>query len=49
MSILVMIIKTPDPAGCAIARKKYYDDDSHTMVDNPYHDEEHYDYFYKSN
>lgn len=39
----------PDPAGCDIACNQYYDGDSHTMVDNPYHDKEHYDYFYKSN
>lgn len=37
------------PAGCGIAQDKYYDSDSKTMIDNPYHDEEHYDYFYKGN
>ena len=37
-----------DPAGCDIACDKYYDYYSGIM-DNPYHDEENYDYFYKGN
>lgn len=38
-----------DPSGCNIADEKYYDWGSDKMVDNPYHDPENYDYFYKGN
>ena len=38
-----------DPAGCDIARAEYYDYYKGERVPNPYHDETHYDYFYKTN
>ena len=38
-----------NPSGCNIAEEKYYDWDKGAMVDNPYHDPENYDYFYKGN
>jgi len=38
-----------NPSGCNIADEKYYDWEKGEMVDNPYHDPEHYDYFYKGN
>ena len=38
-----------DPEGCDIARKQYYDYDKDEVVNNPYHDTENYDYFYKGN
>lgn len=37
------------PSGCNIAEAKYYDWEDEEMVDNPYHDPENYDYFYKGN
>lgn len=37
------------PNGCNIAFRTYYDYSSDNEVDNPYHDEENYDYFYKGN
>lgn len=37
------------PSGCDIARAEYYDWDFNEYVDNPYHDEEKYEYFYKGN
>ena len=39
----------PCPSGCNIAEDTYYDWDKKAMVDNPYHDPENYDYFYKGN
>lgn len=39
----------PDPSGCDIADKEYYDWGSNKMLPNPYHDTENYDYFYKGN
>jgi hypothetical protein len=38
-----------DPSGCNIAEDTYYDWDKEAMVDNPYHDPENYDYFFKGN
>ena len=38
-----------NPSGCNIADEKYYDWKKGEMVDNPYHDPKHYDYFYKGN
>lgn len=37
------------PSGCDIAKTKYYDWDKNKYIDNPFHDEENYDYFYKRN
>lgn len=39
----------PDPSGCDIADETYYDWYKGTRVDNPYHNHEEYDYFYKGN
>ena len=38
-----------DPSGCNIADAVYYDWDAEEEKPNPYHDPEHYDYFYKGN
>lgn len=38
-----------DPNGCNIADDKYYDWEKDAMIDNPYHDPDNYDYFYKGN
>ena len=38
-----------DADGCMIAREEYYDSDKNEYVENPYHDEQNYDYFYKGN
>lgn len=38
-----------NPSGCNIAEARYYDWSKDEMVDNPYHDPENYDYFYKGN
>lgn len=37
------------PSGCDIANEEFYDYDAHEYVSNPYHNTEHYDYFYKGN
>lgn len=38
-----------DPSGCNIADATYYDWDKDAMIENPYHNPENYDYFYKGN
>jgi hypothetical protein len=38
-----------NPNGCNIADDKYYDWEKDAMIDNPYHDPDNYDYFYKGN
>ena len=38
-----------DADGCMIAREEYYDSDKNEYVENPYHDESNYDYFFKGN
>ena len=38
-----------DADGCMIAREEYYDPDKNDYVNNQYHDETNYDYFFKGN
>ena len=38
-----------EPSGCDICDAEVWDDETKTYVKNPYHDSEHYDYFYKGN
>lgn len=38
-----------DADGCMIAGEEYYDSDKNEYVENPYHDETNYDYFFKGN
>ena len=38
-----------DADGCMIAREEYYDSGKNEYVENPYHDETNYDYFFKGN
>lgn len=38
-----------DADGCMIAREEYYDSDKNDYVNNQYHDETNYDYFFKGN
>ena len=38
-----------DARGCLIAESEYWDSEKQTYVENPYHDGQNYDYFYKGN